>query len=62
MPGSDVCEWLAIRHPSGGTKVAASTLGGRREPLEVVELAPLLSEATDRLHNDRSLDELIVHA
>jgi ribose-phosphate pyrophosphokinase len=31
-------------------------------PLEVVSLAPLLSGAIDRLHNDRSLDDLIVHA
>lgn len=31
-------------------------------PLEVVSLAPLLAEAVDRLHNDRSLDDLIVHA
>jgi ribose-phosphate pyrophosphokinase len=31
-------------------------------PLEVVSLAPLLAEAIDRLHNDRSLDDLIVHA
>jgi phosphoribosylpyrophosphate synthetase len=30
--------------------------------LEVVSLAPLLAEAIDRLHNDRSLDDLIVHA
>src|SRR5215216_529576 len=31
-------------------------------PLEVVSLAPLLASAIDRLHNDRSLDELIEHA
>jgi ribose-phosphate pyrophosphokinase len=31
-------------------------------PLEVVSLAPLLAEAVDRLHNDRSLDDLIAHA
>jgi ribose-phosphate pyrophosphokinase len=31
-------------------------------PLEVVSLAPLLASAIDRLHNDRSLDELIGHA
>jgi ribose-phosphate pyrophosphokinase len=35
---------------------------GLRLPLEVVSLAPLLSSAIDRLHNDRSLDELIEHA
>ncbi len=29
-------------------------------PLEVVSLAPLLASAIDRLHNDRSLDELLV--
>ncbi len=31
-------------------------------PLEVVSLAPLLANAIDRLHNDRSLDELLEHA
>ena len=31
-------------------------------PLEVVSLAPLLGGAINRLHNDRSLDDLIVHA
>ena len=30
-------------------------------PLEVVSLAPLLASAIDRLHNDRSLDELLEH-
>jgi ribose-phosphate pyrophosphokinase len=30
-------------------------------PLEVVSLAPLLANAIDRLHNDRSLDELLEH-
>ncbi len=30
-------------------------------PLEVVSLAPLLGSAIDRLHNDRSLDELLEH-
>lgn len=28
-------------------------------PVEVVSLAPLLAEAVDRLHNDRSLDDLL---
>jgi ribose-phosphate pyrophosphokinase len=37
-------------------------LEGLPLPLEVVSLAPLLAEAIDRLHNDRSLDDLIVHA
>lgn len=36
--------------------------GGLDLPLEVVGLAPLLGEAIDRLHNDRSLDDLVVHA
>jgi ribose-phosphate pyrophosphokinase len=31
-------------------------------PLEVVGLAPLLAKAIDRLHNERSLDEIIEHA
>ena len=31
-------------------------------PLEVVSLAPLLAETTERLYNDRSLDGLIAHA
>ena len=35
---------------------------GRLLPLEVVNLAPLLAEAVDCLHNDRSLDNPIVHA
>lgn len=30
-------------------------------PLEVVDLAPLLADAIDRLHNDRSLDDLLEH-
>jgi len=30
-------------------------------PLEVVSLAPLLASAIDRLHNERSLDELLEH-
>ena len=30
-------------------------------PLEMVSLAPLLASAIDRLHNDRSLDELLEH-
>src|SRR5919199_1215702 len=30
-------------------------------PLEMVSLAPLLADAIDRLHNDRSLDELLEH-
>lgn len=33
---------------------------GLELPLEVVSLTPLLAEAVDRLHNDRSLDELLV--
>jgi ribose-phosphate pyrophosphokinase len=35
---------------------------GTSLPLEVVSLAPLLGEAVGRLHNDRSLDDMIVHA
>lgn len=31
-------------------------------PLEVTNLAPLLASAIDRLHNNRSLDELLEHA
>ena len=31
-------------------------------PLEVISMAPLLAKAVDCLHNDRSLDDLIVHA
>ncbi len=31
-------------------------------PLELVSLAPLLADAIDRLHNERSLDELLEHA
>lgn len=31
-------------------------------PLEVAGLAPLLAEAVDRLHNDRSLGDLLTHA
>ncbi len=31
-------------------------------PLEVVSLAPLLASAIDRLHNERSLEELLEHA
>src|SRR5215213_7023867 len=34
---------------------------GPNLPLEVVSLAPLLASAIDRLHNDRSLDELLEH-
>jgi ribose-phosphate pyrophosphokinase len=30
-------------------------------PLELVSLAPLLADAIDRLHNERSLDELLEH-
>jgi ribose-phosphate pyrophosphokinase len=30
-------------------------------PLEVISLAPLLAGAIDRLHNDRSLDDLLEH-
>jgi ribose-phosphate pyrophosphokinase len=33
---------------------------GLELPLEVVSLTPLLAETVDRLHNDRSLDELLV--
>ena len=35
---------------------------GLNLPLEVVSLASVLADAIDRLHNDRSLDELIEHA
>jgi ribose-phosphate pyrophosphokinase len=31
-------------------------------PLQVVSLAPLLAEAIGRLHTDRSLSDLLVHA
>ncbi len=34
---------------------------GLELPLEVVSLASLLAETIDRLHNDRSLDDLIAH-
>ena len=34
---------------------------GLELPLEVISLASLLAETIDRLHNDRSLDELIAH-
>src|SRR5919199_1728506 len=34
---------------------------GLKLPLEVVSLAPLLASAIDRLHNERSLDELPEH-
>lgn len=34
---------------------------GHLLPIEVVSLAPLLAEAIDRLHHDRSLGDLIVH-
>jgi ribose-phosphate pyrophosphokinase len=34
---------------------------GLELPLEVVSLAPLLASAIDRLHNNRSLDELLEH-
>ncbi len=34
---------------------------GLNLPLEVASLAPLLANAIDRLHNDRSLDELLEH-
>jgi ribose-phosphate pyrophosphokinase len=34
---------------------------GLELPLEMVSLAPLLADAIDRLHNDRSLDELLEH-
>ena len=34
---------------------------GLELPLEVVSLAPLLASAIDRLHNDRSLDDLLEH-
>jgi len=35
---------------------------GLELPLELVSLAPLLADAIGRLHNERSLDELIEHA
>jgi len=34
---------------------------GLELPLEVVSLAPLLADAVDRLHDERSLDELLEH-
>jgi ribose-phosphate pyrophosphokinase len=41
---------------------SVATPQGLELPLEVVGLAPLLAEAVDRLHNNRSLDDLLAHA